>query len=173
MDSLLPYAMQDESNLALEECINHALDIDMTNFLTTIVDNLSDAVLYEKAKMFHITGIEGWNDCKTRAERESLVKNAIRIHRSKGTVSSIKSRLNGTVIEYHSWQEYGGIPNHFRIKVLTEEMLDVQTYKKILTAVEEFKRLSSKQDKIEVQTLIKDQLNLNSLLFLSRKLLIK
>ena len=173
MDSLLPENMQDESNLALEQCMNEALTIDMSNFLTTVCENLSDEILFEKAKMFHVLGFEGWQRCSSKEDKVKLLKNAIRNHRFKGTVKSIKTALPDTNIQYLSWQNYNGLPNHFKIKVYTETPLNENSYNKIVQTVKEYKRLSSKMDSIEINTMLKDRLNLNSLIYISRKVLIQ
>lgn len=173
MVSLLPESMRDESNLAIEECINQALSIDMSLFLSCIPENLSDEILFEKAKMFHVLGFEGWQRCQTREDKITLLKNAIKNHRFKGTVKSIKTALSDTNTEYLSWQKYNGLPNHFKIKVYTEKPLHNDSYNKIVQTVNEYKRLSSKMDSIEINTMLKDKLNLNSLMYISRKVIIQ
>lgn len=170
--SLLPYSMQDESNLALEQCINQAFSIDMTKFLTCIVDNLSDEVLYEKAKQFHVLGIEGWKDCKTREDRENIVKNAIRMHRFKATVSSIKTRINEE-FEYLPWHTYQGIPNHFKIRIYVEEPVSNQTKLRFSQVIQEYKRHSSKMDELEIYTTLKDRLDINTSVIKARKVIIQ
>jgi P2-related tail formation protein len=170
-NSLLPYSMRDESNLALEECINKAFSIDMTKYLTCLVDNLSDSVLYEKAKQFHVLGIEGWNECKTREDRENLVKNAIKQHRFKGTISSVKSIFKEE-FEYLPWHEYQGTPNHFKLRMNVETPVSSQTKIRLSQILQEYKRLSSKMDEFEIYILLKDRMDINTSIIKARKAVI-
>lgn len=169
--SLLPYSMQDESNLALEACINQAFSIDMTVFLTCIAENLSDSILYEKANQFHVLGAEGWNDCKTREDKINLVKNAIKMHRFKGTISSVKSILNDE-FEYLPWHQYSGIPNHFKIRMNVETPVSNETKLKFVKTIQEYKRLSSKMDEFEIYIMLKDRLDINTTIIKARKAVI-
>ena len=173
MSSILPYSMQDESNLAIEECINKAFSIDILKFLLYCDENLSDELLYEKAKMFHTLGLEGWNKCKTRDEKINLLKNSIKNHRYKGTIKAIKSVLSDKDIKYLSWQDYDGIPNHFKIKIYIQEALGFQIQSDMMEYVTEYKRLSSKMDALELHLMLKTKLNLNSVIFQSKRTLIK
>lgn len=170
--SLLPYSMQDDSNLALEACINEALSFDMSKFLICIVDNLSDDILLAKAKQFHVLGVEGWQKCKNRTEKQNLLRNAIRSHRLKGTLKSIKDNIDFTYFEYMPWYEYNGNSNHFKFRLYTENPIDLLTYIKIIDVINEYKRLSTKMDSLEINSLIKDDLIINSSLLVSRKTLI-
>ena len=172
MPSILPYSMQDESNLALENCINQAFDIDMSKFLTCINDNLSDDVLLAKAKMFHTLGNEGWNDCETREDKISLLNNVIRTHRFKGTVYSIRSRLVNVDFEYLAWHQYNGTPNHFKIIMYVDKPVSEETKTKIMQAINEYKRLSSKLDALEIYTMLKDELNMYATVIKERKVII-
>jgi P2-related tail formation protein len=171
--SLLPYSMQDESNLAIEKCINSAFDIDMTKFLLCIPENLSESVLLARANMLHVMGLEGWNECQSREERENLLKNAIKNHRNKGTLSSIKNNLSNIEFEYLNWYEYNGLPNHFKFKMYQEKTLTIDLKNKISQTISEYKRLSSKNDGIEIYITIQDTMDLLSTVIQARKVLIK
>ena len=173
MDSLLPNSLQDESNLALEQCINEAFSIDMKRFMTCTPENLSDEILLEEAKMFHVLGFEGWQRCNSKEDKVTLLKNAIKNHRYKGTIYSLKTSLSDTNINYLSWQDYNGKPNHFKIEVYTETPLNKESYLKIVNTVKEYKRLSSKMDSIEIKTMLKSRLNTNSVIIVGRKVIIQ
>ncbi len=173
MTSLLPANMQDDSNLALENCMDKAFsEINLKNFITCMPEFLSDEILLEEAKMFHVLGFEGWQRCSSKQEKTTLLRNAIRNHRFKGTVKSIKTSLSDTTIKYLSWQQYDGQPNHFKIKVFTQTPLNSTSYNKILNTITEYKRLSSKMDNIEINTMIQDKLCLNTTILVSRKVII-
>ena len=169
--SNLPYPMRDTTNMAIEECINKALDVDMSKILLCVADNLTESVLYERAKMMHVLGTEGWQNCKTREDKISLLKNSIRNHRFKGTVHSIKTALTKYTVEYLHWKDFGGVSNHFKLRVFTENSLPVEEQEQIAKSVLEYKRHSAKLDAIEYSTLQKDDLCLNTTLLLSRRIL--
>ena len=173
MSSLLPYSMRDESNLALENCINEAFLKDISKFILYYDENLSDKLLYEKAKMFHTLGIEGWNKCKTREDKINLLKNSVKNHRYKGTIKSIKSVLSNTQLEYLSWQNYNGHPNHYKIRVFVEEAISNDLHAEMIESVGEYKRLSSKMDSFETNIMLKTDLNLNTVIFQSKRTLIQ
>jgi len=173
-NSLLPQILQDESNLALENCLNESFNFDFAKIMTCIPNTLSDSVLAELAKQFHVTS-EGWNDCKTREEKINLIKNAIPLHRIKGTVKAIKDCLNIENVDtkYLSWYEYNGIPHHFKLKFsfdgisVTEEIINI-----IRKKIEEFKQLRAKLDLIELQNVIKTNIFVTPTIIVSRKIII-
>ena len=167
--SLLPEIMQDESNLALEECINKAFAIDLRKFMTCQTENLEDNILYEKAKQMHVLGIEGYNDCTNREEKEALIKNSIRMHRYKGTLKSIKSSITSFEFEFESWQDYDGIPNHFKIKVEKDGTMNENIFRRAIKSINENKRLSSKMDEIILNVSTKGIIRVNSTIIISHK----
>lgn len=173
-NSLLPQILQDESNLALENCLNESFNFDFAKIMTCIPNTLSDSVLAELAKQFHVTS-EGWNDCKTREEKINLIKNAIPLHRIKGTVKAIKDCLNIENVDtkYLSWYEYNGIPHHFKLKFsfdgisVTEEIINI-----IRKKIEEFKQLRAKLDITELQNVIKTDVFVTPITLISKKIIV-
>ena len=174
LNSLLPQILQDTTNLALENCINESFDVNLSKMMTCIPDSVSDSVLSELAKQYHITS-EGWNDCKTREEKINLLKKSILLHKKKGTVQSINDCINIENVDtkYLAWHEYNGIPHHFKIKfsfngeAVTDKIKSV-IYKK----VEEFKQLRAKLDLAELQNVIKTNLFIAPITIISRKIII-
>ena len=167
-DSLLPVNLQDKSFLALEECAKKALKIDMKPFMTSIVDYLPDAILDELAEEFHIKE-EGYNDAKNRKERIALIKNAVTLHKRKGTVGAVEDFLESLGAKCKMWRDYGGIPHHYKIDVdyigvnegagssdlLTgktgEKGVDpYKTAEKIVEQLEYYKQLRAKLDEINM-----------------------
>ena len=125
MHSLLPANLQDKTNLALEDCINKAFEIDLKPFVTSIVDKLPDSILYEKAKQFHLLD-EGYNLCKTREEKIRFVKNGIKMHQIKAT-------------------------KNFKILIEPKDVkVDLTKVSEILKKIEKNKRLSAKQDNSDI-----------------------
>lgn len=153
MSSLLPTNLQDESNLALEECIKQELNIDMKPFMTSILNYVPNSVLPYIAKQYHVTGDEGWNDCTTREEKLDLLSNAVDIHRKKGTVGAVKKAINidGYSATYRHWKEYGGIPHHFKIAIdLNNLGISEELQNSIKKKIEECKQLRAKLDALNI-----------------------
>lgn len=142
MHSSLPEILQDKANLAIEKCLNKALSIDIKPFVSVLIDKLSDDILFEKAKQFHILD-EGYNLCKTKQEKIRFIKNAIKMHKIKATKKCIKD-LNDKLIEYQDWYEYDGIYNHFKILIFVND--DFSKVSEIQKSIENKKRLSAKEE---------------------------
>ncbi len=150
--SLLPASLQDKNNLALEKCINSALDIDVKKFMKYPVENLSDELLEELARENHIMGFEGWNLAKTRKQKENLIKNSIISHAKKGSIPSIKEALSnlGMEAEIEEYFEYQGRPSHFKVRFLNiyDRSLDKKLEKEIIELINNYKPATRKLDVI-------------------------
>lgn len=173
-NSLLPQILQDETNLALETCINESFNFNFAKLMTCIPDSASDSVLTELAKQFHITSA-GWNDCKTREEKINLIKNAIPLHRTKGTIKAIKDCINIENIEakYLPWNEYNGIPHHFKLNFLSDNVpITSEVVNIIRKKINDFKQLRAKLDLIELQNVIKTNIFVTPTIVISRKIII-
>ena len=174
LNSLLPNILQDETNLALETCINESFNFDFAKLMTGIPDAVSNSILTELATQFHVT-TEGWNDCKTREEKINLIKNSIPLHRTKGTVKAIKDCINieNVDAQYIAWYEYDGIPHHFKIKFSFDgEPITDKIKNKILKKIDEFKQLRAKLDITELQNIIKTNLFISPVTLISRKIIV-
>ena len=73
---------------------------------------------------------------------------------------------------YKKWDEYGGIPNHFKIKLYIEEKITNSDITEINNNIEEYKRLSSKFDGLEITIRPKTQIELNPIILTGNKILI-
>lgn len=146
MHNIFPASISDESFSALEKCADKAFDIDMSQFMTSIADKLSENLLYFKAEQMSLTDGDGYADCKTPEEKRNLLKQAFRQHKLKATVKCIKNLLTNEFL-YQQWNEYNGIPNHYRlvINLKNSEITPIKTAK-IIASIENNKRLSAKQD---------------------------
>ncbi|MCD7780410.1 MAG: phage tail protein I [Candidatus Gastranaerophilales bacterium] len=142
-DSLLPKSMQDSNNLALEECIKEAVNVDVKKLMVYPIENANENLLPILAKEFHVLGAEGWNIVSTKKEKQNLIINSIAKHAKKGCINSITEALNTIDIEasiLEFWQ-YAGRPAHFMVEFLNiydrnftselEEMLEkmIKAYK--------------------------------------------
>lgn len=142
MRSSLPEILQDKTNLTLEKCLNKTLSIDIKPFVTVLIDKLSDDILYEKAKQFHILD-EGYNLCKTKEEKIRFIKNGIKMHKIQATKKCIKE-ITDTKIEYRDWFEYDGVYNHFKILIFVND--DFSKVSENQKNIESKKRLSAKEE---------------------------
>jgi phage tail P2-like protein len=104
------------------------------------IDEIEDEQLLDLLGwQFHI---EGWELAKTIEEKRNLVKNAIKLHRYKGTPYAIKKVLEALNLEgqVREWFEYKGQPYRFKVEVnsplrqITPELRD-----KLLKLIEEYK----------------------------------
>lgn len=153
MTSMLPKPLRTKSNLALEECIADALQIDVTKFLIYLIDNVDIRILRLLAYQFHILGDEGWNLADTEREQRELLKIAIRLHRKKGTKNALEYCLNvlGMVGDVQQWYEYGGRPNRFKINViLTNKTYSEELYKLLLRFVNAFKNKRAILENVDI-----------------------
>lgn len=58
-----------------------------------LVDQVPEPALFWLASQFDVLGTKGWNLCTTDAQRRTLIKEAIALHRRKGTPFAIKDAL--------------------------------------------------------------------------------
>lgn len=162
MRNNLPESISDTSFKALEKCIDKAFDIDMSPFMSAVIDKLSENLLYFKGEQMSLTDGDGWANCTTSAEKRNLIKQAFRQHKIKATVKCIKSLLTNE-FTFTPWNEYNGVHNHYRLVInLDDSELTPTKISKIITVIANNKRLSAKQDDYEVCTTTKAPLNIAS-----------
>lgn len=90
---LIPDSIRDTSTLALNELIDRMGTLDLTPLLVYLIDNVAESALLHLINQFHIAGIEGGALAENATNRRTLVKNAIAIHRKKGTPAGIKRAI--------------------------------------------------------------------------------
>lgn len=176
-NSLIP--INDESSLAFNELFNRLGTLDLTPILIYLIDNadceqrlegggdepstgtpfiasnqgVEATALPHLAEQFHILGNEGWLFTSSDAEKRALIKNAVQIHKFKGTKFALEKvleslNLNGKIFE---WFDYAGQPYHFRVILdLFDRGFDEVTEKQLLDLVEETKNVRSVMEKLEV-----------------------
>jgi len=87
------------------------------------IDEIEDEELLDLlAWQFHV---EGYELAKTVEEKRNLVKNAIELHRYKGTKYAVKKVLSTLNLggEVKEWFEYGGKPYRFKLDLFFEELI--------------------------------------------------
>ena len=152
MLKVLPKPISDLSFETLEKCMDKTLDIDMSKFMTAVIDNLSENLLYYKAEQMSLTDGDGWANCTTEEEKRELIKQSFKQHKLKATVKCLKNLLTNEFL-YTPWNEYDGIPNHYKLVIdLKNSDFSHEKLSKIIAVVESNKRLSAKQDNYDVMT---------------------
>src|SRR5574344_956616 len=66
-------------------CEERFAGLDLNCLLVTIIDNVPPDALPHLAEQYHVTGNEGWLQCRNDDEKRDLIKRAIEVHRYKGT----------------------------------------------------------------------------------------
>lgn len=151
MDNLIP--IKDQSSIAFNELFNRLGTLDLTPILIYLIDNVKIDALPHLADQFHITGNEGWIFSKTEEEKRALIKNAIQIHKYKGTKFSLEKvlealNLNGRIAE---WFDYGGNPYHFKVILdLFNRGFDETTEQQLFDLINETKNVRSTMETLEV-----------------------
>lgn len=162
MRNVFPQSISDKSFNALEKCIDKAFDIDMSPFMTAIVDKLSENMLLYKAEQMSLTDGDGYANCITEKEKRKLIKQSFKQHKLKATVKCIKNLLTNE-FTFTPWNEYDGIHNHYKLVInLKNSELTPTKISKIVAVIENNKRLSAKQDDYEICTEITSPLNIAS-----------
>ncbi|MDI6865811.1 phage tail protein I [Thermodesulfovibrio yellowstonii] len=127
------------------DALLHAVDSSFSEIFSQIInaliypriDELSGEVLDYLAWQFHI---EGWELADTEKEKRSLIKNAIELHRYKGTRWAVENALIACGYESYvqEWFEYEGQPYLF--KVYTKRLVQNEdVYEKLLSTIYEYK----------------------------------
>lgn len=110
------------------------------------VDKIPVDVLPHLARQYHITGNEGWIQADTVEKKRTLIKNAIRFHRLRGTKYSIIKALEsvGYKAELSEWFEYKGKPFYFKVNlILDEKGIDIDTRNSLIDLVKSYKNVRS------------------------------
>lgn len=104
-DSLLPPSIRDERFLALEALVNRIAELDLAILDIYDIDQVEASALYDLADQFNVLGFRGWMLAGDEAERRSLIKESIVLHRKAGTAYAVRRAMalvgypSATVIE--------------------------------------------------------------------------
>lgn len=134
---------------ACRKMINTVLHFSEQTMLFTNVEHLKNEELDLLAAMLHAPYYKTDFDLKTKRE---LVKNTVRYRNYAGKNISIQEilALFYGEIDIEEWNEYGGVPYHFRMvskdKVLTAEMVQ-----ECLRIIELLKRITANYDGIRFE----------------------
>lgn len=115
MDNILASGISTREHLAVFDRLAKArMDmIEIEALLVYIIDTVPASALQLLAEQFNVMGYKGWALTTTEAERRSLIKKAIELHRYKGTPWAIKEALKsvgyaGASILEHAGASYDG-----------------------------------------------------------------
>lgn len=151
MDNLFP--LNDKSSKTFDELFSRLNTLDTDKLLVYLIDSTESSALPHLAQQFHVMGNEGWLFTSSEQEKRNLIKNAIELHKFKGTKYSLKKvleilKLNGKIKE---WFEYEGSPYHFIISLdLKNRSYEPSVEIKLLDLIEETKNVRSIMQKLEV-----------------------
>ena len=113
------------------------------------IDEIEDESLLDLlAWQFHA---EGYELAQTIEEKRNLVKNAIELHRYKGTKYAVEGVLKTLNLsgEIREWFEYGGQPYRFKL-FMKSIMSDPALWEKLISLVNEYKNERSWLDGIGI-----------------------
>jgi phage tail P2-like protein len=141
---LNPILLKDHKYRAVEELLKKLFEelLEKTNaeVIYPNIDQIDNEELLDLLGwQFHI---EGWDLAKSVEEKRQLIKNAIELHRYKGTKYALQKVLEalGLQGEVKEWFEYNGKPYHFKVDLgvqnrrITPELRD-----KLLRLINDYK----------------------------------
>ena len=135
-----------------EICEERFKKLDLDVLLVTIIDNLPSDALPHLAEQYHITGNEGWLQCRNDDEKRDLIKRSIEVHRYKGTkyaIEEIFKTLN-IVGNVEEWFNYGGKPYYFKVILqIFNRSINEETEEKLRALINEYKNERSWLEQIE------------------------
>ena len=135
--------LADTFDASFEELKNHIINV----LIYPRIDEIENEKLLDLlAWQFHI---EGYEQARTIQEKRNLIKNAIELHRYKGTPYAIKKAFQalGLDASLQEWFDYNGNP--YKFKVLVKSIIqDEDTYRKLIELINEYKNVRSWLDAI-------------------------
>jgi phage tail P2-like protein len=133
----------DTFDTSFEELKKHIIKV----LIYPRIDEIEDEKLLDLlAWQFHI---EGYDQAQTIQEKRNLIKNAIELHRYKGTPYAIKKVFQalGLDASLQEWFDYDGEP--YKFKVLVKSIIqDEDTYRRLIELINEYKNVRSWLDAI-------------------------
>ncbi|WP_353798260.1 phage tail protein I [Enterobacter cloacae] len=156
MDKLLlppPLASDERFSILANIAAERFSQIDLTVLLVYLVDLVDASALPSLASQFHIQGLEGWLFAKDEQERRNLIKQAIELHKCKGTPWAVRRVLEilslpGIVSE---WFEYDGKAYFFKVEInLSNQGMNEHLFNNLVDLIHEYKNVRSKLEALIV-----------------------
>lgn len=156
-DDLLQPSLQGDVRMeALARLAARISALPVSTPLVNLFDLVDASALPALGEQFHILGVEGWNLAGTEAARRSLLKNAVELHRHKGTPWSIRYALETTLhikTTITEWPQYGGKPYFFRVRLdVSDAGLDETGVTDAMRLIFDYKNVRSWLDCLETVT---------------------
>ncbi len=133
----------DTFDTSFEELKRHIINV----LIYPRIDEIEDEKLLDLlAWQFHI---EGYEQAQTIQDKRNLIKNAIELHRYKGTPYAVKKvfQVLGLDATLQEWFDYNGDP--YKFKVLVKSVIqDEDTYRRLIELINEYKNVRSWLDAI-------------------------
>lgn len=156
-DDLLQPSLQGDVRMeALARLAARISALPVSTPLVNLFDLVDASALPALGEQFHILGVEGWNLAGTEAARRSLLKNAVELHRHKGTPWSVRYALETTLhikTTITEWPQYGGKPYFFRVRLdVSDAGLDETGVTDAMRLIFDYKNVRSWLDCLETVT---------------------
>lgn len=152
-DLLPPPLAGDERFAQLCSLMEQRFDaLDLNALLVYLIDLVTPSALPALAEQFHVTGLEGWVFTRTEQERRTLIKNAIELHKYKGTPWAIKQVLKtlGQTGQMEEWFDYQGEPYCFKVMLyFATHGIDEVTCNALIAMIHEYKDVRSYLEALE------------------------
>ena len=156
MDKLLPpppLASDERFSILAHIAAERFAQLDLTALMVYLIDQVDASALPALAEQFHVQGLEGWLFTTDEREKRELIKQAIELHKYKGTIWAVRRVLEilslpGTISE---WFEYGGRAYFFKVDIaLVDKGLDENLFNDLVELIHEYKNTRSKLEALIV-----------------------
>ncbi|ENA90544.1 phage tail protein I [Escherichia coli 2864350] len=156
MDKLLPpppLASDERFSILANIAAERFAQLDLTALMVYLIDQVDASALPALAEQFHAQGLEGWLFTTDEREKRELIKQAIELHKYKGTIWAVRRVLEilslpGTISE---WFEYGGRAYFFKVDIaLVDKGLDENLFNDLVELIHEYKNTRSKLEALIV-----------------------
>ncbi|WP_248791562.1 phage tail protein I [Escherichia coli] len=156
MDKLLPpppLASDERFSILANIAAERFAQLDLTALMVYLVDLIDASALPALAEQFHVQGLEGWLFTTDEREKRELIKQAIELHKYKGTIWAVRRVLEilslpGTISE---WFEYGGKAYFFKVDIeLVDKGMDENLFNDLVELIHEYKNTRSKLEALIV-----------------------
>jgi len=160
---LFPPNLREDKNIQafaeiLDRVFSELTEEELNKLFVYAIDSQPEEVLDWLAWQFHV---EGYELAQTIEERRNLVKNAIELHRYKGTKYAVEGVLKTLNLagKVEEWFEYNGDPYRFKVEVsspsrqITPELRD-----RLIQLINEYKNERSWLDEILLSYLAEGKL---------------
>jgi len=141
---LFPPNLREDKNIQafaeiLDKVFSSLTEEELQKLFIYAIDSQPEEVLDWLAWQFHV---EGYDLAKTVEEKRNLVKNAIELHRYKGTRYAVEKALSTLNLggKVKEWFEYGGKPYRFKVDLgIKNKEITPELHQKLLELINKYK----------------------------------